>query len=297
MHKWIHDFFMCRPTDFVVVDALQGLQHGPGGGGSVSSNRMNMRLILAGRDLVAVDAMAAHLIGLDPNKINYLTYLHNDHAGCADHRLIRVNGNVRVSDVKKKFDHSDPRTIAAMVSDFMPPKVEIAEMDVQGEQLFLSLNVSGDTEMLEIFIDGQRLDHVVISDFDNIRLPYADAAQDHDVEIIAYDTYRNATSMTTTVTAVTDHHPQIAQTFNLLPNVPNPFNPSTTITYSLDKREHVRLDVFNMRGQRVRTLVNETKNAGTYHAQFHAKDLPSGSYLYRLTAGDRSMLRKMALVR
>lgn len=297
MHKWIHDFFMCRPTDFVVVDALQGLQHGPGGGGSVSSNRMNMRLILAGRDLVAVDAIAAHLIGLDPGKINYLTYLHNDHAGCADHRLIRVNGNVRVSDVKKKFDHSDPRTIAAMVSDFTPPIVEIRHADIQGEQFFLSLDVSRDTDFLEIFINGVRHDQVVIADFANIYLPCPDVSHDHSVEIFAYDTYRNVTSVSTTITAVTDDSPQFVQSFVLHPNVPNPFNPSTTISYSLDITAHVRLDIYNMLGRHVRTLVNERKSAGTYAVQFHAEDLPSGSYFSRLTFGSRSMVRKMALIR
>lgn len=296
MHKWIHDFFMCRPTDFVVVDALQGLQHGPGGGGSTSSNRMNMRLILAGRDLVAVDVIAAHLIGLDPGKINYLTYLHNDHAGCADHRLIRLKGNVRVSDVKKKFDHNDSRTIAVMVSDFTPPVLEINRLEVQGNQLYVSLDVSRDTEMIEIAIDGERLDQVVISNFDNIRLPWEHVATDHTLELIAYDAYRNCTSVTTTVTEVKTR-PQIARTFELRPNVPNPFNPSTTITYAVDKTDHIRLDIFNVRGEHLRTVVNEQQSAGTYSVLFHAEDLPSGSYLYRLTAGERSIVGKMVLVR
>lgn len=296
LHKWIHDFFMCRPTDFVVVDALQGLQYGPGGGGATSSNRMNMRLILAGRDLVAVDAMAAHLIGLDPGKINYLTYLHNDGAGCADHRLIRVNGNVRVFDVKKQFQHNDPRTIAVMVSDFEPPVLEIQSFEVQQDQLFLSLNVSGDTEVIEVAVDGERLDQVVISDFNNIRLPWPDATTDHTLELIAYDAYRNATSLTTTVTDVTTP-PQRVHSFELWPNVPNPFNPTTTINYSVDKATHVRLDIFNIHGQRVRTLVNERQNAGRYTVLFHAEDLPSGSYLYRLTSEGRTRVNKMTLVR
>ncbi len=297
MHKWIHDFFMCRPTDFVVVDALQGLQYGPGGGGAASSNRMNMRLILAGRDLVSVDAIAAHLVGLDPRKINYLTYLHNDHAGCADHRLIRVNGNVRVSDVKKKFKHNDPRTIAVMVSDFTSPDMKIKTLQVQGEQLFLSLDVSEDTELLEVAIDGDRLDQVIVSDFENIYLPVTVVSGTPELELVAYDKYRNATCIKTTVTQVRGDRPQTITAFELYPNVPNPFNPTTTISYSVDKTGHVRLDVFNMRGQQVRTLVNQQQRAGTYSVPFNAGDLPSGTYLYRLTAGGRFMINKMALVR
>jgi uncharacterized protein (DUF362 family) len=88
MHYWLHDYFMARPTDFVVVDGLQGLQYGPGS--SDPNNRMNMRLIMAGKDLVSVDAIAAYIIGMDAEIIDYLVYLHNDKVGCVDQRLIQA---------------------------------------------------------------------------------------------------------------------------------------------------------------------------------------------------------------
>lgn len=65
---------------------------------------------------------------------------------------------------------------------------------------------------------------------------------------------------------------------------PNPFNPETTITYTLDQASHVTLDIFSITGQKVRTLVNENHQAGTHSAKFIAKGLSSGVYLYRLSS-------------
>lgn len=89
----------------------------------------------------------------------------------------------------------------------------------------------------------------------------------------------------------------IPETFFLYQNYPNPFNPGTRIEYELADGADVRLDVFNIQGQRVATLVNEQQRAGRHSAYFDASGLASGVYLYRLQSGSLSQVRRMTLVR
>jgi hypothetical protein len=91
-------------------------------------------------------------------------------------------------------------------------------------------------------------------------------------------------------------------TFELKQNYPNPFNPSTVIAYQLPQNEMVTLEIFNALGQKVRTLVNETKDAGQYEITWDGKNtsgnqLSSGIYLYRLNAGNYVKVMKMVLLR
>ncbi len=90
---------------------------------------------------------------------------------------------------------------------------------------------------------------------------------------------------------------ELPQTYSLKQNYPNPFNPSTTIRFTLPKEEFVTLKVYNMLGQEIRTLVNEIRQAGEYGAAFDAVNLPSGVYLYRLSAGSYLDTKKMVLMK
>jgi hypothetical protein len=85
--------------------------------------------------------------------------------------------------------------------------------------------------------------------------------------------------------------------FYLAQNYPNPFNPSTKIVYSLPKSNFVTLNVYNLLGKKVAVLVNENKHAGNYEAVFNADNLPSGIYIYKITAGTYSDSRKMILIK
>jgi len=85
--------------------------------------------------------------------------------------------------------------------------------------------------------------------------------------------------------------------FTLEQNYPNPFNPSTTISFSIPNEELVSLKVFNPLGEEVAELVNETKPAGNYSILFDERDLASGIYLYKISAGSFTQTRKMMLVK
>jgi hypothetical protein len=85
--------------------------------------------------------------------------------------------------------------------------------------------------------------------------------------------------------------------FNLEQNFPNPFNPSTTIKFSIPKEAKVNLSIFNVLGELVTTLVNEQMKVGHYEYEFNASNLASGIYIYRINAGDFVETKKMVLVK
>jgi len=83
--------------------------------------------------------------------------------------------------------------------------------------------------------------------------------------------------------------------YSLSQNYPNPFNPSTTIKYSVPEYGAVKLSVYNLLGERVAILVNETLAAGEYKAVFNTTKLPSGVYIAKLESGNNLLLIKMIL--
>ncbi|MFZ1288644.1 MAG: carbohydrate binding domain-containing protein [Melioribacteraceae bacterium] len=85
--------------------------------------------------------------------------------------------------------------------------------------------------------------------------------------------------------------------YELMQNYPNPFNPTTKIKFSLKNSEFVSLKVYNMLGQEVSTILNESKKAGQYIVDFIGANLASGMYVYQLRAGSFVSARKMMLIK
>lgn len=85
--------------------------------------------------------------------------------------------------------------------------------------------------------------------------------------------------------------------YRLEQNFPNPFNPTTSIRYTIGKADHVSLKVYNMLGQEVATLVNQTMEAGEHTVNFNASNLASGMYLYKIQSGAFSEVKKMMLLK
>jgi hypothetical protein len=99
------------------------------------------------------------------------------------------------------------------------------------------------------------------------------------------------------VTNVRNDFPPVVTGYRLTANYPNPFNPATMICYSLPAESFVNIKVYNIAGKETTTLVNELQTAGEYQITFDGKNLASGVYLLRMTAGEFSSTIKMNLLK
>jgi hypothetical protein len=90
---------------------------------------------------------------------------------------------------------------------------------------------------------------------------------------------------------------QVANKFQLAQNYPNPFNPSTMINFTLPIAGKTDLTIYNILGQKIKTLFNSYLSAGYHMVEFKAKSLPSGIYFYRLKTGQGTIQKKMILLR
>jgi predicted GH43/DUF377 family glycosyl hydrolase len=93
-------------------------------------------------------------------------------------------------------------------------------------------------------------------------------------------------SVTVTIVGLAEKENNIPLEYSIKQNYPNPFNPSTTIRYSLPKSSEVKIEIFNLLGSKITTLVNTRKSTGSHSVDFDGSNLSSGVYLYRIQAGD-----------
>ena len=106
-------------------------------------------------------------------------------------------------------------------------------------------------------------------------------------------TYLDSVDVTVSVDDIADP----LYTFQLSDNYPNPFNPSTAISYEIPKRSEVSIKIYDITGRLVTTLVDDVKNAGKHTVTFRANNLSSGVYFYRLQAGSYSAVKRMMLLK
>lgn len=132
--------------------------------------------------------------------------------------------------------------------------------------------------------------HYLKSESDNGHLFYAEPLDTSIMKKLGFTRIPTAVAHQTTI--------EIPDKFSLKQNYPNPFNPSTTIEFSLQHSGKVSLKVFDLSGREIATLMkNQFISAGAHKVQFEAKNLPSGVYMYVLSAPTFRETRKMILMK
>ncbi len=119
------------------------------------------------------------------------------------------------------------------------------------------------------------------------------------------DSWNFAQNKTVTITNTTDVKDEnLVNTYKLYQNFPNPFNPVTKIQYSVAEAGNVQIVVYNLSGEKIKTLVNEVKSPGNYTAELYADDLTAGSqglssgvYIYQMITDKYSSAKKMILTK
>ncbi len=120
------------------------------------------------------------------------------------------------------------------------------------------------------------------------------------VTLTATDREKEKVSQTFTISVISGtgtEDEELPTEVELSRNYPNPFNPQTTIDYALPQAGDVSLIVYDMLGREVEALVDGPKTAGRHTVRFGANDLPNGVYVYRLAAGEKTIVRTMVLVK
>ncbi|MDY0080435.1 MAG: T9SS type A sorting domain-containing protein [Ignavibacteriales bacterium] len=100
-----------------------------------------------------------------------------------------------------------------------------------------------------------------------------------------------------TLVSVEENPSVIPEHFSLMQNYPNPFNPATTISFTVPHSDFITLKVYDILGNEVATLVNESLAPGTHNVSFNALNLSTGTYLYKLSNSNSTLTNKMLLIK
>jgi uncharacterized protein (DUF362 family) len=206
LHKWIADFFTAKPSDFTITDGLQGLENGPtpcfeiDGSTNIEDSQKNMRLVLAGRDAVAVDTVSTHIMNWDYTTIPYLNYLNDIGVGTTDARKITIAGNRKVADVRTDFEGRNPPVAGKKLTDKTAPTLQDITAAFIGKSLNVTHQTDSDCVKTEIYANNvlvsQALDSAASSEID--ASGFADG--EYEIKVIAYDKFMNQTVKTAKVT-------------------------------------------------------------------------------------------------
>lgn len=170
----------------------------------------------------------------------------------------------------------------------VPEAKSLSVSDVSSKYMFAS-NISSDTLKIAIASTQRMLGDIVRFNISN------------DITSLEFNIYANTTMDTLKTGEIgtnIENGGEIPDAFHLYQNYPNPFNPTTLISFDLPVAERVTLEVFNLTGQRVAILSqNRLFSAGRHTVEFDAQQLATGLYIYRIRAGEFSMVKSMMLIR
>lgn len=207
IHHFIHDYYSARPVHFVLTDGLQGLAYGPGamGAPSYDAAKMNMRLLMASKDAVAIDTVHSCIVGMDPEKVNYIKDLADDGFGVIDTKQIDIVGNVRVDEVKKRFPlpsglSGGVLTLATRdikskcYEDYAGPECSVIHLSVVDTVITAELEVEQKATKVELVL-GDKLIGTFTDQLEKIHCSLEDetAKGEHTITILVYDRLLNCT--------------------------------------------------------------------------------------------------------
>jgi hypothetical protein len=169
------------------------------GARTFESAQMNMRLILAGRDALAVDTVHSLIIGIDPQKVDHLTFLADDNVGIMDTSRIHVEGNIKVDEVRKTFKFPgfpyswlNPEARSCRYSDYEDPVITVDYFELMDDRITTQLYSNEILVKLELYIDEIYVD-TLIEQGETISIDYENKEIDPDsnIELYAFDRFLN----------------------------------------------------------------------------------------------------------
>lgn len=293
LNKWLHDYYLCKPVDFVVVDGLQGFDHGPTGIPELSMEEMqhNMRLIIAGKRALSVDAICGQIMSLDPTYCNYMVYLDKEEygVGTIDSRFIRPIGE-QIADIRDVFQHDVGVALNAIHSDYEPPAITVNSALIEENTITFEIDSDEDLNKIELEVNGVLLDHVCISDFASVTFEVSEELLPFETaRLFAYDRFFNLTQLTFENLAIDENNFSFA---TLHQNFPNPFTTSTNIGFTLQKSETVKLFVSDINGKLIETIINGKLVAGEHEFEWK-ENTTSGIYFYTIEVGGKRITKQM----
>jgi hypothetical protein len=199
---WIHDFYKCRPVDFVIMDGLQGIQNGPTPCYEVSrttrlsKDQMNMRLILAGRDAVAVDTVESLIMNWDPQSVKYLVFLNQSGLGNICPSAIKVKGK-KIDEIRKTFAGVRPPAGGHPIKKMTTPAFTYTGYEVQEGQAVFSLVPDECIVKMELCLNGGEPEQVITADFHRVAVDLSRLGPgENRLTIHAYDRFFNRVTKT-----------------------------------------------------------------------------------------------------
>ncbi len=308
LHRWIHDYYYGRPADFAIMDGLQGYSYGPGydfeppGGFNIKNQQQNMRIILASKDPIALDAIEALTSGDDPLKVTHLVYLNNDGMGCADANAIKVSGT-RVYAVKKNFGHASNQSFSD-AKDFTAPGSSVNYVHYSaGNILNISLKNDSDVTKVEIVIDGQEYNKIIISRFNSISIDLGQyQITDSLLTIYAQDRFLNSD-----VFMIKGNYPNIFIPTGNYPKdsssvprtisdqklylYPNPSSDIVNIQLNTQYKGTLNFVILDQGGKQL-YKTSGNKQTTVYTKQFDISRLSKGNYIFTVFFADNSSVSK-----
>jgi len=282
LHKWIHDFYACRPVDFAIIDGLQGNDRGPVADGysNFSQAQKNMKLILAGKDPIAVDAVASLVMGHDPQKVNHLVHLHNSGFGNVNSALINVVGE-SVESVRTKFSNYSAG-LSSVFTKFKSDEYNPDSIVYTENSVIVYMTDTIDLSRMQLTYAHESFQKIRLRDFNRIEInTSSSSASDSALTILYTDKYMNTLIKNYIGTFVNPSSVNKADNQNSLLLYPNPVRQSLNLEISNSFFGKYIISVLSMSGQ---ILMQESfcKNTQTKTSTIDCSKFDSGYYLFKI---------------